>query len=258
MDLNLENKVVLVTGSTKGIGLAIAEAYLKEGAIVYINGRSIETLNKVKLFLSEKYGERVFSYCGDLTDEGEQSKLCLQIEQEWGRIDVLVANIGCGKPKCKDPLDLIEWKHMMEVNLFGAVSITKSLLPLIERSANGSIVYISSIVALETLGTSYAYAASKNSLLILMKHLSKQLANKNIRVNVILPGNIKFPGGRWEELELENPCKVKEMLEKEVPIKRFGKPEEIADAVLFLSSERAGFITGATLVVDGGQTDLFK
>ena len=76
-------------------------------------------------------------------------------------------------------------------------------------------------------------------------------------LNAILPGNVKFSGGRWEELELENPSKVKEMLEKEVPLKRFGEPEEIADAVLFLSSERAGFITGATLVVDGGQTNRF-
>ena len=254
MDLNLENKVVLVTGSTKGIGLAIAEAYLKEGAIVYINGRSIETLNKVKLFLSEKYGERVFSYCGDLTDEGEQSKLCLQIEQEWGRIDVLVANIGNGKPKCTEPLDLEEWKYMMDVNLFSSVSITNTLLSLLEKSKQGSIIYISSIVAMEVIGTSYAYAAAKSSLLVLVKHLSKRLANNNIRINAILPGNVKFPGGRWEELELKNPGKVSEMLEKEVPMKRFGKPEEIADSVLFISSERAAFITGATLVVDGGQT----
>lgn len=254
MNLELDNKKILITGSTRGIGYVTAKEFLAEGASVCITGKSeSEVVNRRKDLISEYDDNKVIGFVGDLRNQEELENLKNIIIDKWGSLDVLVANIGSGKPQSNNPLDIDEWKRLMEINLYASVEAIDEFLPLLELS-KGNIVLISSIVARETFGSSYAYAAGKGALLSLVKYTSKSFGEKGIRINAVLPGNVLFQGGRWEELIKENPKKVEKMIEREVPLKRFATPEEIADAVLFLSSSRASFITGSSIVVDGGQT----
>lgn len=254
MELGLQGKKVLITGANKGIGYAVAESFLAEGAYVCITGRDKVKLEKAVYRLGIKYSSsRLLAFEGDVLNKNEIDKLKVMILRNWGNVDIIIPNIGCGKSESSNVLNVDEWKRMFEVNLLGGVQLLDGFSKLL--NVNGSIVMISSIVAREVFGSSIAYAASKGSILTLVKYLAKNMAQDGVRVNCVVPGNIRFPDGRWEELIKNDEAGVREMIEKNVPMQRFGKPEEIAAAVVFLASERASFITGAALVVDGGQTN---
>ncbi len=254
MNLGLKNKNILITASSQGIGFATAESFLKEGANVLLNGRNEKKLKKSCDILKNKYGnERVYYFLGDISKENSISQCLSYIEGIWGSLDVLVSNLGSGKPVSSDKLDIKEWETLIEVNLLSAVRIIREFSEILSRSNNGSIILISSIVAYERMHAPYAYAASKNAIRTLSHYLAGDLAEKSIRVNCVVPGNVMFPGGRWEELYNGNKKEIEEYINADVPLKRFGRPEEIADAIVFLASERARFITGAELVIDGGQ-----
>lgn len=254
MELGLQSKRVLVTGSTKGIGRAIAESFLKEGARVAINGRNRDKLEHTLSELQKKYSSKqVTGFCGDVLEENDLVSLHGGIQKELGGLDILIPNVGSGKPEHPDKLFLGEWKRLTEINLYSAVAIIHKMLPILKQGHNSNIVLISSITAKERKEAPYAYAAAKNSIMTLTKYLSKDIAKDNIRVNCVLPGNVLFAGGRWEELLRENKKDVIEMIDREVPLKRFAKPDEIADTVVFLASEKSSFTTGSTIVVDGGQ-----
>src|SRR3989338_3237833 len=252
MDLNLKNSVVLVTGSSRGIGRAIAESFLSEGARVIISGRQREDLDDIHKKLSTKFNsDNIMCFKGDLIDK-KSIKNCLNsILSKWGAIDILVANVGSGKVNKKQ--DGEEWRRVFQLNFGGAVEIASQTVPIMQARKKGSIVFIASIAGLESIGAPLPYAAAKAALIDFSKNLSRQVASNNTRVNTVAPGNIKFPGGRWEEIINKNPS-VLDMIRREVPMGRFGKPEEIASAVTFLASDKASFVTGACVVVDGGQT----
>lgn len=253
MDLQLKNKTVLVTGSSKGIGRAIATLFLQEGAKVVITGRN-DDLKTTFDELSKEFGaDNVLMYKGDLT-KSDQIKACIDlILKEWKKLDIVIANIGSGKSVPGLKADMKEWDRMLNLNLLGAVELTNKVMPIMEKQKTGSIVYISSIAGMEPGKAPLSYSASKAGLVSFAKGLSNTAIKNNIRVNVIAPGNIKFKGGRWEEIIKENP-KVLDMIKNEVPMQRFGTPEEIASVAVFLASEKASFINGACFVVDGGQT----
>lgn len=254
MDLGLRDKKVLITASSQGIGFSTADSFLKEGADVLLSGRNEEKLKNSCGSLQKKYGRgRVYCFCGDMTKENMIGRCRNYIEEIWGRLDILVANLGSGKPVGDDRLDIKEWKALMDVNLLSAVRIIREFSEMLSLSGNGNLILISSIVAYERMHAPYAYAASKSAVRMLSNYLAGDLADKSIRVNCVVPGNVIFPGGRWEELYKSDMDGVKSYIDVEVPLKRFGKPEEIADAIVFLASERASFITGAELVIDGGQ-----
>lgn len=255
MDLGLQDKVVLVTGSSRGIGLSIAENFLTEGAMVVITGRNLDSLNKAIKILSSKYScEKIFSYQGDLTCE-DNIKICVDsIIERWGRIDILVANIGSGKSKPGVEVERDEWLRMLNINLLGAMDAVRVVVPVMRRLGGGSIVFTASIAGLEAIGAPVPYSVAKVGLIKACKDYSLILAEDNIRINAVAPGNIKFPGGRWEEIIADNPEIVDTYIKRAVPMKRFGTPEEIANIVVFLASERASFVTGACIVADGGQT----
>ena len=258
MDMGLEGKVVLVTGSSRGIGKAIASAFLAEGAKVVITGRDEKSLSKAYKELTRKHGKGcVYSFQGDMTDQRTAQKCLEYVETELCRLDVLVPNVGSGKSKPELEADTAEWQRMIGLNLMSSVVAVNALVPLIKKSGGGSIVLISSIAGLEAIGAPIPYSASKAAVIVLSKSLSVLLAKDNIRVNTIAPGNVFFAGGRWDELVKEKPGIVEDYIKKQVPMKRFGKPEEIADAAVFLASQRASFITGACLTVDGGETKSF-
>lgn len=254
MDLGLKNKKVLITASSQGIGFSTAESFLKEGADVLLNGRDQKKLKCSCDSLQKKYGSgRVYCFHGDMTQEDMIAQCQNYIGEIWGRLDILVSNLGSGKPISDDRLDIKEWEALIDVNLLSAVRLIREFSEMLSLSGNGNIILISSIVAYERMHAPYAYAASKSAVRTLGNYLAGDLAGKSIRVNCVVPGNVMFPGGRWEELYNRDTNGVKSYIDAEVPLKRFGKPEEIADAIVFLASERARFITGAELVVDGGQ-----
>jgi 3-oxoacyl-[acyl-carrier protein] reductase len=255
MEMELEGKAVIVTGSSRGIGKATAAAFLAEGAKVILTGRDEKSLEKTRKELSAKHGKgQVYSFQGDMSDQKTAQKCSEYVEKELGKLDVLVSNIGSGKTKPGLEADTSEWQRMIELNLMSSVAAVNAFVPLIKKNNEGSIVFISSIAGLETLGAPLPYSAAKAAVIALSKNLSVLLAKDNIRVNTIAPGNIFFAGGRWEEIVKEKPGIIEEYIKKQVPMKRFGKPEEVADAAVFLASPRASFITGACLTVDGGET----
>lgn len=254
MDLELKDKVVLITGSSKGIGKAIAKAFAVEGARIVLTGLKDADYSRTSEEFLDDYPGKIMHYAGDLTDSVEIQKCLELVTLKWGAIDIFIGNIGNGKSKLVLEADRGEWQKMLEINLLGAVEFARQVAPLMQKNKKGSMVFTASIAGLEYIGAPAAYAAAKAALISYVKSLSFALAAYNIRVNAVAPGNIDFPGGRWGEILKEKPNVIKDVIEKEVPMKRFGKPEEIANAVTFLASERASFITGTCLVIDGGQS----
>jgi 3-oxoacyl-[acyl-carrier protein] reductase len=254
MDLYLKNKRVLITASSSGIGSATAEVFLQEGADVVVNGRNSDKLSRFVKEMSEKYGaENINSFEGDITKLENIESLRKFVLDKWGGIDILISNLGSGKPLSENSLSISEWERFLNINLFSAVNLLDNLLPEMKKKKGGSIILISSIAGLERTGAPYGYAAAKSSLLSLVSNLSAELAESGIRINCVVPGNVFFKGGRWEEILENRPEIRKEYIEKEVPLKRFADPFEIAKSIVFLSSECSSFTTGAVLVIDGGQ-----
>lgn len=250
MDLELNGKVVLVAGSSRGIGLAIAEAFLQEGASVIVTGRREEPLAAAVEQLGN--AEHVLAWCGDAGDPEQIPALLAAARERFGGVDVVVANVGSGRGTRGWDVSADEWVSALQTNLLGSMNLARDVAPLLLERDGSSLTVISSIAGIESIGAPVPYEAAKAALVHAAKALSRSLAP--VRVNVVAPGNVLFPGGRWEELLNEDREKVEAMLRSDVPLGRFGVPGEIADAVLFLSSARAAFVTGACLVVDGGQS----
>ena len=255
MDLKLNDRKALVTGSTRGIGRKIAEQLLKEGCCVGINGRDCGEIKTAVTELQDTFCEnKVLGFRCDCTVEDAINELVWQVHQTWGILDILVCNVGSGRSVPLLAETLQEWRRVVDLNLFSMTTTIQYVLPLLKRSKEASIVLISSICGVEALGAPIAYSVAKAGVAALAGNLAAPLAKEGIRINAVSPGNIMFPGSVWEQKMVNNPEQVETMICREVPMGRFGTTEEIADAVAFLVSPRASFITGANLIVDGGQT----
>ena len=253
MQLNIEDRQVVILGGTGAVGLAIAEGFLVEGANVCLIGRNKHKLNESYKYLSDKYENQFINIIsGDASIEGGAEKIYSKIVEQDLFPDILVTNIGNGSIPNK-PIDEINiFKDSFNVNFLSNYKIIQLLSDCL-MSKSAAITMISSIAGLEVIGAPTAYSIAKNGIIALNKNLAKKMG-PDVRVNVVSPGNIMFDGSVWQKKVKENPLIVKELIENNVALKRFAKPEEIADAVVFLSSERASFITGSSLIVDGGQT----
>lgn len=254
MNIGLKNKVVLITGSSRGIGLAIAEAFLEEEARIVLTGRDEEVLKKAECSLAKKWTSgHVVSFCADMAVEANINPVLRNVCEKFGGIDIAIANIGSGMGQSGWDVPIEDWQQMLTINLLGAMAFAKSVLPHLIRS-QGNLIFITSIVGNEAISAPIPYSAAKAALHSAMKNLSRAVGSQGVRVNAVSPGNVLFPGGVWENKLIERKIFFEQYIQTEVPLQRFGKPEEVADAVVFLSSERASFITGACLIVDGGQT----
>lgn len=254
MDLGLAGKRVFITASSGGIGLHTAKEFLREGAQVILNGRDAEKLNRVRKQLWEETGSGAIDlFAGDMCVWETVLSCKAFVEQKWGGLDILIANLGMGKPLSQNRLDITEWTYMMEHNLYSTVKLINAFEELLLKGSQANIVMLSSVVACERADAPYAYAAAKGSVLTLNSYLAGDYAAKKIRVNCVVPGNVFFEGGRWEELLHADKGGVEKYIGENVPLGRFAKPEEIANTVVFLASEKSSFTTGAVVAVDGGQ-----
>ena len=257
MELGLANSRILVTGSSRGIGYGIASHFLQEGATVVLTGRNEQNLRLAREMLTKKFdADRVEIFAGDLGDSTVLQGLNAALLTKG--LDHLVCNVGSGRsvPILQETME--EWRRMLDINLLHAAGVVKDLHNLLAASAKGgrgaSLTFVGSICGIEAIGCPLAYASAKAALWAYAKNLVRPLAMEGIRVNMVSPGNIIFPGSVWETKLAQDPAVVQNMLEREVPLRRFGSLDEIAAAIIFLASQRASFITGANLVVDGGQT----
>ena len=253
MDLGLNNKRVLITGASRGIGASIAENFLTEGASVIIVSRGSEQLFVTESYLKNSFKEsEVYAESCDCTNVNSLEKLRGRIKERWGGLDIVVANIGDGRSVSEPLPDNEQWKRTWDNNFESALHTARTFLPMLQKS-KGCLLFISSIASMEAFGAPTDYSTAKTAVAALAKNMSRKLANE-VRVNVIAPGNIIFDGSSWDIKNKKSPNAVAEVIKSTVPMNRFGLPNEIADSAVFLCSKRASFITGATLVVDGGQT----
>lgn len=253
MNLELDNKNVLVTGASRGIGLAIAESFLKEGANVMIVSRGSNLLSQTASILQKKYTNVSveFAIC-DCAKQESLEELLKIISKKWSKLDIVVSNVGDGRSE-PDPIPANDqWRKTWSKNFESALFTSRVFLPSIELS-RGCLLFISSIAGFEVLGAPIDYSTAKSAMISFAKNLSRKVT-KDVRVNVIAPGNIIFPGSSWDKKMDQDPVGTQALIDSSVPMKRFGNPREVADLAVFICSERAKFITGSVFVIDGGQT----
>lgn len=248
MDLGLKGKGVIVTGASKGIGRAIALEFAREGANVAICARGAEALADTRKAL-EALGVKVFAAACDVGLVESLQSFLDSAHAALGRVDVLVNNpSGFGVTD-----DEAGWTASLNVDIMASVRATWAVAPWMEQQGGGAVIHITSISGLEaSLPGVAAYAAAKAALISHSKSMAMELAGKGIRVNCVAPGSIDFPDGFWDNVHKGNPT-FYDMVLGTIPAGRMGKPEEVANAVVFLASTKASWVSGAMLPVDGVQ-----
>jgi len=258
MDLGLTNKVAIVTGSSRGLGLAAARSLAAEGCRVSMSARGEARLLEAVTDVAAVAGgaDRTLAVVADLAKADGVRVVIDRTVATFGGIDILVNNVGFagggGLPETSDE----QWQEAFDQTLLPAVRASRLAAPHMQRRGGGVIVIIASIFGREA-GGRMTYNAVKAAEISLAKSLAQQLASSNIRVNSLSPGSILFEGGSWWRRQQADPAGIGEFVKRELPFGRFGRPEEVGDVVAFLCSERASWISGTSIVVDGCQSRSF-
>lgn len=242
--MELKDKNVLITGSTRGIGLAIAHKFASLGANIILNGRGEVSEDVLAEF--KDYPVKVFAVTGDVSDSADAKRMVEEATLAMGSVDVLVNNAGITKDKLMLKLTEEDFEQVLKVNLTGAFNMTQAVLKPMTKARQGAIINMSSVVGLTGNIGQANYAASKAGLIGFSKSVAREVAARNIRVNVIAPGFIE------SDMTDGLPEKIKEASLAQIPMKRFGNTEEVADVVVFLASQE--YVTGQVITIDGGLT----
>ncbi len=255
MDLGLTDRIAIVTGSTRGLGLATAKALLAEGCNVTICARGEEGIASAvaELRALPNGAARILALQADVSTEKGVADVVMRTVETFGGLDILVNNVGLGKGATITDTPDAAWQEAFDHTLFPAIRTSRMAIPHMRKRGGGAIVMIASIYGRES-GGRMTYNAVKAAEISLAKSMAQQLAVDNIRVNSVAPGSILFPGGSWDRRQKEDPAGIAEFVSRELPFGRFGRPEEVGAVVAFLVSPRASWISGASVPVDGCQS----
>lgn len=245
MEWNLKSKKALVTGGTKGIGLAIVKEFLDLGAEVLVVARDTKNIEG-KL----KNSSNLFTMEGDVTDGVFRENLVQKIRANWGKLDLLVNNVGTNIRKKFSEISEEEYRKLFEINLFSLTEITRKAFPLLKASGNASVVNIGSVAGTLDIGSGPPYGMTKAAIIQFTRHLAAEWAEHKIRVNTVSPWYIETP---LTESVLAQPERYQKILAT-TPLGRVGQPEEVSALVAFLCMDRASYITGQNIMVDGGMS----
>jgi 3-oxoacyl-[acyl-carrier protein] reductase len=253
MDLMLAGKVALVTGASRGIGRAIAEGLVAEGVRLVIAARGAAALDEARRAL-EATGAEVLAVPADVGDDASVEALVARACERFGTIDILISNASA----LAVTGERASWDASLNVDVMGAVRLVEAVLPMMRAARGGVILLVSSISAIEAYPMpDFGYTAAKAALNAFAKKLAVVEGSHGIRANALLPGSIEFPGGGWEMMRQNEPA-IYEMVRQSIPVGRLGTPQEVAEAAVWLVSPRAGWVNGAALVVDGGQSKAIR
>ncbi|MGD9902489.1 MAG: SDR family NAD(P)-dependent oxidoreductase [Vicinamibacterales bacterium] len=258
MDLGLTGKVALVTGSSRGLGLAAARALAAEGCHVCISARGEATLADAALGLASTsaHGAEVLAVAADLATGAGVAQVVDATIDRFGGVDILVNNMALARGSDLVGTSDAEWQEAFDQTLFPALRSSRLVVPSMRARGGGVIVVVSSIYGREA-GGRMTYNAVKAAEISLTKSLAQQLAGDAIRVVGVAPGSISFPGGSWHKRQQADPDGIAAFIKAELPFGRFGRADEVGDVVAFLASARASWVSGTTVVVDGCQSRAF-
>lgn len=254
MDLGLTGKIAIVTGSSRGLGLASAQALAQEGCRVCLCARGEQALQHAAQHVRDRASpDSVLTVAVDVTTTAGVQRVVDETVAAFGGIDILVNNVGIGRGAgLLDTSDEI-WQEAIDHTLFPAIRASRLVVPHLRRRGGGVIIMIASIYGRES-GGRMTYNAVKSAEISLGKSMAQELARDNIRVNSVAPGSILFPGGSWDRRWQADPDGIAEFVRKDLPFGRFGRLDEVGTVVAFLASPRASWISGACVTVDGCQS----
>jgi 3-oxoacyl-[acyl-carrier protein] reductase len=255
LDLGLTDKVAIVTGSSRGLGLASARALVAEGCRVCICARGVERLAEaaIEVEAAARRPNMVTTVQADASTSAGVELVIARPVEVFGGLDILVNNVGRAAGAGLLDTSDAEWQAAFDETLFPAIRASRLAVPHMRQRGGGVILMIASIYGREA-GGRMTYNAVKAAEISLAKSLAQQLAPMNIRVNSIAPGSILFPGGSWHTRQQSDPEGIAEFVRRELPFGRFGRPEEVGHVVAFLASSKASWVSGASIVVDGSQS----
>jgi 3-oxoacyl-[acyl-carrier protein] reductase len=257
MELGLKGRGVIVAASSQGIGLATAEAFAREGAQVAMCARTDKTLQEAAARIQKDTGAEVYAEAVDVTDSDRVHRFVEQVAKRFGRVDVCVANAG--GPPAKNFLSISEdeWRTAVDMNFMSVVHMTKAVIPYMQRHRWGRIITITSVTVKQPVPELIMSNAVRAAVVGLVKSLSNEFGKDGILVNNVAPGytatdRLKELAGVKALAGGVSPQQIYDGWAADAPVKRLGEPNEIADAIVWLASERASYITGQTLLADGG------
>jgi 3-oxoacyl-[acyl-carrier protein] reductase len=254
MNLDLSGKVALITGSSRGLGLASAKALAAEGCRVCLCARGEDTLKQAAAELRQSAGDdAVLAVAADLATREGIEGVFSALASRFGGLDILVNNLGLGRGAGIADTSDEEWQEAFDFTLYSAIRASRLAIPSMRARGGGVIIMIASIYGRES-GGRMVYNAVKAAEISLAKSMAQQLARDNIRVNSVAPGSILFEGGAWWKRQRDDPAGIAEFVRRDLPFGRFGRAEEVGDVVAFLASARASWISGASITVDGCQS----